>query len=91
MVEPSFQVVTSDDNSWLFSLDPGIEDSAWRPLVRVATPTLNDRDSGYYRCRECTEMGAICLALPDRPTKKVMGTVHIRKQFLIPVPEERPS
>lgn len=91
VVEQPFKLVTAYDDTWLFSLDPSADECDWLPLVCAATPTLNDRDQGFYRIRRCTEAGAICLALPVRPVEPKLATVHIRKHFSISIPEVRPE
>lgn len=72
LVEQPLKVVTDEDGTWKFSLDPPAEswadasfdDSGWPALVRVPALRLTHEQFGYFQSYRCTERGAACLGLP---------------------------
>ena len=75
MTEPPLQIVTTSDGSWKCTLTApqseewsktAFDDRDWLDLAEADMPQLERSTTGYYQCRACSELGAICLGLPRK-------------------------
>jgi hypothetical protein len=94
--ERPFQVLSSADGSWRFTLGrpadgwqaPGFDDRGWAALAAAPLPPLQNKDYGYYRFRRCLELGAVALGVPatDPAAGSGKGSIWVRKVFEVPGP-----